>query len=279
MLSGTHTWSGTSSLGIPWEVHRGDAKETAKLLRPNSIDCVVTSPPYYWQRDYDVEGQLGQESSIQEYVSKLCDTLDAIRPSLKSTAVVFLNIGDTYYSAKGLPKGDDKKNRHRRMGLRAVDASGLGVPRKTAIGIPWRVALELINRKWILRSPIVWHRASAIPEPTAKDRPWRTYEHIFMFTSTQRYWFDREKLGGDEDVWVIPPQRLDRSKYRHSAPFPDALAERCIEVGAPEKGVVLDPFVGSGTSQLAASRLGRASIGIELNPEFCKMAVERLEAI
>lgn len=277
MLHGTHTWSGTAQNGASWEVHRGDSLQIAASLRDSSIDCLVTSPPYYWQRDYQVAGQLGLESAIDTYVDSLCNILDRIKPKLKSTGVIFLNLGDTYYSAKGLPRGNDPKSQHRRMGLRAVDASGLGVPRKTAIGIPWRVALELVSRNWILRSPIVWHRTSALPEPTAKDRPWRTYEHVFLLSKSPRYWFDRSALGGEEDVWKIPIGRIDSAKYKHSAPFPDALAERCIKLGCPKGGTVLDPFVGSGTTQVVAAKLERHSIGIELNSEFCRMTVERLE--
>lgn len=279
MLHGTHTWSGTTEAGASWEVHRGDTLNVAGELKDSSVDCVVTSPPYYWQRDYDVSGQLGLEPTIDAYVDRLCNIFDALRPKLRPTGVVFINLGDTYYSAKGLPRGNDPKSQHRRLGLRAVDASGLGVPRKTAIGIPWRVALEMVHRGWILRSPIVWHRAASIPEPTARDRPWRTYEHVFLLSKSPRYWFDRKALDGEEDVWRIPIQRTDSAKYKHSAPFPDALADRCIRLGCPDGGMVLDPFVGSGTTQIAASKLARNSIGIDLNPDFCRMTVERLEAM
>jgi hypothetical protein len=119
---------------------------------------VVTSPPYYWQRDYKVVGQIGQEKTIHGFVMNVADIMEEVNRVLKTDGLLFLNMGDTYYSAKGQPKGTDKKSSARRFGLRAVDASGLGVPRKTIIGIPWRVALEMIARGWILRSPIVWTR-------------------------------------------------------------------------------------------------------------------------
>src|SRR5207244_13554109 len=126
------------------------------------------------------EGQLGNEPKIDAYVSNLADAMDGVKRVLRSDGLLFLNLGDTYYSAKGQPTGVDRKNGARRFGLRAVDASALGVPRKTIIGIPWRVALEMITRGWTLRSPIVWQRNGSIPEPTARDRPWRTYEMVFI---------------------------------------------------------------------------------------------------
>ena len=121
----------------------------------------MTSPPYFWQRDYEVDGQIGKEKTVLEYAGAIADTMDAARRVLRDDGVVFLNLGDTYYSAKGQPKGRDPKTRARCFGLRAVDASGMGMPRKTAIGIPWRVALEMISRKWVLRAPIVWRREGA----------------------------------------------------------------------------------------------------------------------
>lgn len=276
---GLHKWAGTTQRGANWEVHRGDALAVLRTLPNDHFDCVVTSPPYYWQRDYKVEGQIGLEKTIDEYVRSICAVIDGMRAKLKDTGVVFLNLGDTYYSAKGLPRGKDPKSRHRRFGLRAVDASGLGVPRKTTIGIPWRVALELIHRKWVLRAPIIWLREGSMPEPTAKDRPWRTYEHVFMFSKSPNYWFDRKELRGEEDVWRIRAHKMKDKQHNHSAPFPEALAERCIRVGCPESGTVLDPFVGSGTSQIVAARLNRHSVGIDLSPDFCKMAVTRLDRL
>src|SRR5207253_2456628 len=112
---------------------------------------------------------------------------------------IFLNLGDTYYSGKGRPHGTDAKHRSRRMTkLRAVDGPGLGLPKKSLIGIPWRVALALQADGWTLRSAIIWARQSAVPEPTAKDRPWRSYEHVFLLTKSRFYYFDRDGLGEDE---------------------------------------------------------------------------------
>jgi DNA modification methylase len=238
----------------------------------------VTSPPYYWQRDYKVLGQIGQEKTIDGFVKNIADTMDEVRRVLAPHGVLFLNLGDTYYSAKGQPKGADKKSSARRFGLRAVDASGLGVPRKTIIGIPWRVALEMVARGWILRSPIVWTRKGAIPEPTAKDRPWRTYEMIFMFSKSPRYYFSRNALHGNEDIWTISARRRSNGGL-HSAAYPEQLVERCLSVGCPEGGRVLDPFAGSGTTLRVALRSKREAVGIDLSEQFCDFMVSELRAL
>ncbi len=259
-----------------WKIYCGDAREVIKDSMPDeSVDCIITSPPYYSQRDYQVDGQIGLESTIDEYVGKLVGVFREARRSLKSDGLLFLNIGDTYYSAKGLPKGDDKKHRARRFGLRPVDGPGLGLPRKSLIGIPWRVALALQSDGWTLRSSVIWMRDGAMPEPTAKDRPWRTYENVFIFSKSPKYYFNRDALEGDEDVWRISarPRREDRV---HVAPFPDALVERCIATGGREDAVILDPFLGSGTTARVAVSMGRKAIGIDLNPDYCKHAIARL---
>ena len=209
-----------SRSGRSWTLIEGDCREQLSLLEPESVDCVVTSPPYYWQRDYEVDGQIGMEASIQGFVDNIAGSMDSLRAALKPTGTVFLNLGDTYYNAKGRPHGEDAKHKSRRMSmLRAVDGPGLGLPRKSLIGIPWRVALAMQMQGWTLRSDIIWMRKSSIPEPTAKDRPWRKYEHIFMFTKATKYYFDRSALKGEEDVWFIEPERNSMARGTHFAPY------------------------------------------------------------
>jgi DNA modification methylase len=262
-----------------WTLHNGDCRDVLPRLAVNSVDCVITSPPYFWQRDYDVEGQLGMEPTIDGFVSNLVDTLAKLRHVLKPIGTVFLNLGDTYYSAKGRPHGVDDKHRSRRMStLRAVDGPGLGLPPKSLIGIPWRVALAIQEDGWILRSAIVWVRNTSIPEPTARDRPWRKYEHIFLFTKNSRYHFDRKGLLGEEDVWQIEPERNSLARGTHYAPFPRALVRRCISVGCPDGGTVLDPFVGGGTTMSVALEMHRHAVGIELNQDFCRHVASVLRA-
>jgi site-specific DNA-methyltransferase (adenine-specific) len=278
IIHGVERWEGHTKNGLAWEVRRGDAKAVLQGVEANRFACVVTSPPYYSQRDYHVEGQIGLEKTIKEYVDRLVETFEEIRRVMRPNGSLFLNLGDTYYSGKGMPKGNDRKNGARRFGLRPVDASGLGVPRKTSIGIPWRVALAMIEKGWTLRSPIVWLREGAIPEPTAHDRPWRTYEMIFLFTKSPKYYFDRKKLEGEEDVWRIS-KRPRHSKGVHSAAFPDELVEKCLRVGCAEGGEVLDPFAGSGTVPRVALQLGHSTFSIDLSERFCEHMVKGIGAL
>lgn len=274
-LHGILRWAGQTQQGLPWEVLRGDALQALRSLATGRFQCVVTSPPYYSQRDYQVAGQIGLEKTIAEYVARLVKTLREVKRVLASDGCLFLNLGDTYYSGKGQPKGADRKNGARRFGLRAVDASGLGVPRKTTIGIPWRVALAMIDEGWTLRCPIVWCRGGTPPEPTAHDRPWRTYEMVFLFSKEPRYHFRRDALDHEEDIWRIS-KRPKHSRGVHSAAFPDELVQKCLAVGCPPDGEVLDPFAGSGTVLRVALASGRPAVGIDLNERFCKHMVHSI---
>lgn len=260
---------------VPWKVIQADALDGLRSLDDRSVDCIVTSPPYYWQRDYGYEGQIGHEATIEGFVQSLRDVFSEARRVLKTSGTFFLNIGDTYYSAKGKPHGQDLKNAGRQMArkkLRAVDGPGLGLPRKSLIGIPWRVALALQQDGWTLRSDIIWDRPGSLGEPTAKDRPWRRYEHIFMFSRSPRYYFDRSGLSGSEDIWSFPA-RPD-NPHAHFAPYPRELVQRCLSIGCPPGGTVLDPFVGSGTTMVAALESGHSAIGIDLSPDYCAHVIK-----
>ena len=257
------------------------AKEGLDLIEDKSIDCVVTSPPYFWLRDYKVDGQIGLEESVDGYVASIKEVMEKVRNKLRPDGVLFLNLGDTYYSGKGEPHGADKKSSKRRFGLRAVDKSGglgIGLQRKSVIGIPWRVALAMCLDNWTLRAPIIWHRENCLPEPTAKDRPSRSYEFVFMFVKSRKYHFNKKNLPNDnwaQDVWNIAPTR-NSNGAADTAPFPEELVERCLAIGCKPGGTVLDPFVGSGTTVRVSTRLAHPAIGIELNHDFCEYAVKCL---
>lgn len=264
--------------GADWKVINADVIAGLNLLDDESVNCIVTSPPYYWQRDYGVEGQIGHEDTIDGFIEALANTFDAAKRILRADGVLFLNLGDTYYSAKGRPHGRDTKHKGRQMArkkLRAVDGPGLGLPRKSLIGIPWRAALALQERGWTLRSAAIWQRPGSLGEPTAKDRPWRTYEHVFIFSKNPRYWFNRDGLNGDEDIWKIVAR--PENPGSHFAPYPRELVDRCLACGCPPGGTVLDPFVGSGTTMLQALRRGSPAIGIDLNREYCEFIEHRIE--
>jgi DNA modification methylase len=268
---------GHTESGVPWKIIHADVRNGLGMLAANSVKCVVTSPPYYWQRDYEVSGQIGHEGTIRGYVDVLADVFRGLKRVLADDGIVFLNLGDTYYSAKGRPHGRDDKHNGRQMmrrQLRAVDGPGLGLPRKSLIGIPWRVAIALQDQGWTLRSDVVWQRPGSLPEPTAHDRPWRTYEHVFIFTKGPYYYFDRRGLNGEEDIWrmVARPE----NPGAHFAPYPRELVEKCLACGCPEGGTVLDPFVGSGTTMLSALRQGFPAIGIDIKQEYCDFIVGRI---
>jgi DNA modification methylase len=271
-------WKGTTSRQIPWHVYKGDARDVLSCLSENTFDCVVTSPPYFWLRDYQVEGQIGLENSVDDYVKAIKAVMEEVYRVLKPTGVLFLNVGDTYYSGKGKAHGVDKKSKKRRFGLRAVDKSGglgIGLKPKTVIGVPWRVAIAMSESQWILRSPIIWHRQYNLPE-SVRDRPRRSYEYIFMFTKQRKYFFNRQPLleTSEEDMWSIPT-RPETSELS-TAPFPDELVQRCLDIGCPPGGSVLDPFAGSGTTLRVALCSDRPTTGIDLNFDFCLYIVKKL---
>ena len=279
MPSGVHIWEGTMN-NKEWKLLCGNSADALQEIPDESIHCIVTSPPYYSLRDYGVAGQIGLEDTIAQYVNSICDVMDQAYRVLRKDGVLFLNLGDTYYSGKGMSHGQDQKSQKRRFGLRPVDKSGglgINLTRKSIIGVPWRVAIEMAGRGWILRSPIIWHRDKALPE-SVQDRPRRSYEYLFMFAKDRKYYFNREPLIEkqiDEDVWTIVP-RPSGSEI-NTAPYPDELVERCLLIGCPEGGCVLDPFVGSGTTMNVALKSGRSAVGIDISPDFCQYILTHLE--
>jgi len=276
-------WTGATDNGLTWNVYCGDAKDVLSKFHDASFNCVVTSPPYYWLRDYGVKNQIGQEETVQEYVDAIVDVMIQVYRVLKNDGLLFLNLGDTYYSGKGQSQGIDPKSNKRRFGLRAVDKSGgvgIGIKPKSVIGVPWRVALEMANNAWVHRSTIIWHRSAALPE-AVKDRPRRSYEYVFMFAKNRKYYFNREAIKDvklEEDVWSISA-RPKLTNGLDTAPFPDELVQRCLDLGCLPTGSVLDPFAGGGTTLRVALASGRHATGIDLNPEFCKFMVTQMRTM
>lgn len=258
----------TGSCGHFAGLLHGDSATMLKSLPSNVFNLAVTSPPYFWVRDYGYDGQLGHEGSVDAYIDSLMDVFDEVKRTLHPEGIFFLNIGDTYYSGNGQPHGSDPKCSSRnflRTKVRPVDVSGWDIPKKSMIGIPWKVAFAMQERGWTLRSSIIWNRGNAFVEPTARDRPYRQYEFVFMFSKSRFYSFDRSKLV-EEDVWNIPIERNRRSG--HNAAFPSELVRRCIEVASPPNGHVLDPFVGSGTTILTALQNHRNVVGIDMGADY-----------
>jgi DNA modification methylase len=283
VVAGHQNWHGRTIQGVEWDVYVGDAYKVLPALEDEFFNCVVTSPPYYNLRDYGVAGQIGLEETVHEYVNAITRVMDQVYRVLKRDGVLFLNIGDTYYSGKGKSHGKDRKSKKRRFGLRPVDKSGgvgIGIRPKSIIGIPWCVAIEMSSRGWILRSPIIWLREGRLNEAVI-DRPRRSYEYVFMFVKNRRYFFNRQPLIDqkvEEDMWTIVA-RPKPTNGVDTAPFPDQLVERCLEIGCPEGGTVLDPFAGAGTTLRVAALSGRPATGIDLNPSFCEYMIGELRKL
>ena len=292
---------------------QGDALTRLKELPSESVDCCITSPPYFGLRDYGVEGQIGLEESPEAYVSKLVEVFREVRRVLKKEGTLWLNIGDSYASnwpcnrrnvigTGSLPNGK-REARPPRMGD--------GLKDKDLIGIPWMVAFALRADGWYLRSDIIWHKPNCMPE-SCRDRPTKSHEYIFLLSKSQKYYYDSDsikepaittenrsgkgKYDGDGSMKAraltgSDPNPLGRNKRTvwtvatkpfaeaHFATFPEKLIEPCIKAGCPEGGICLDPFFGAGTTGLVAKKLGRCFIGIELNPEYCEIARKRIAAV
>ena len=279
-IEGRNKWTGKTLFGTTWAIYHGSALDVLKKMPGKTVNCVITSPPYYWLRDYGVEGQIGMESSVSDYINTLTEIMGEVGRVLRDDGVAFFNIGDTFYSGKGKSHGQDEKSKKRRFGLRAVDKSGgmgIGLQRKSLIGIPWRLATSFMESGWVLRSAIIWHRVNRLPE-YVRDRPGRSYEYVFLLAQSRKYYFNKKGLVDkriEEDMWTISAQPKHAGGL-DTAPFPAELVERCLEAGCPRNGVVLDPFVGSGTTVRVANAMQVSGIGIDLNRDFCEHAVKSL---
>jgi DNA modification methylase len=303
------------------KIYNMDCLKGLKQLDDNSINCCVTSPPYWGLRDYGVEGQFGLESTPEEYVAKMVEVFREVKRVLRKDGTLWLNLGDSYAgSGKGawsnkevqketyVPDKDSPQCK-----LKKVPQ---GLKPKDLVGIPWMVAFALRADGWYLRSDIVWHKPNAMPE-SVTDRPTKAHEYIFLLSKSPKYYYDAEaikeplarpeellrktpavfggqnkhdgygtrKYSGNEyvgnytgrnkrSVWTVSTKPFPEA---HFAVFPPTLIEPCILAGCPAGGVVLDPFMGSGTTGMVAAMYQRNFIGFELNPEYCKMAEKRIE--
>lgn len=191
-------------------LHHGDALTVLRDLPDASVDCCVTSPPYFGLRDYGVEGQHGAESSPAEYVERMRALFTEVRRVLADDGTLWLNLGDSYYSGRGASTGVDEKNPARRFGVRAVDKGGVDWAKpKNLLGIPWRVAFALQDDGWILRNSIIWHKPNAMPE-SVTDRLSTRHENVFLLSKSKRYWFDLDPIREEQSpVSIARAQRAD----------------------------------------------------------------------
>ena len=259
----------------------GDAKQSLRLLPDETVQTVVTSPPYWSLRDYEVADQTGRDDSLQDYLADIVAAFDELKRVLRNDGTVWLNAGDVYTSGNRRYRAPDKKNRARAMHVRPPTPRGLKP--KDLIGVPWRLAFLLQEAGWWIRSEVVWHKPNAHPESVG-DRPTKAHETVFLLSKSQNYYYDVDAVRGPNGrrlrtVWDIPTEPVKRQIGHaddHPAMMPMTLARRCVAITSREDSVILDPYAGSGTTLLAAHGLGRRWIGIELNSGFVDLIERRL---
>ena len=372
------------------KIIQGDTLKVLKTLPDEIINCCVTSPPYWSLRDYGVEGQLGLEKTFEEYINKLCNIFDEVKRVLRKDGTIWVNLGDSYNGNKiGNTNGTYKNRIDKSKSWANSDSfkkAEQDIPAKSLCLIPQRFAIEMVNRGWILRNTIIWHKPNCMPS-SAKDRFTVDFEYLYFFTKSKKYWFEQQlephkevsikarnpKLNqttniganrsavnvqmGDESsrfipeggrnkrtVWTITPKPF---KKAHFAVFPEALIETPIKAGCPryvckkcgkarekmykdidnrhwtdrqkatkkgmilnetgqrndlggsfetketqfigltdcgcnagfEGGIVLDPFMGAGTTAVVAKKQGKQYIGIEIKQEYINIANKRIRKI
>lgn len=259
----------------------GDSRELLPSISSKSVQCCVTSPPYWGLRDYDHPAQIGAESSPDLYVQNLVEVFREVRRVLREDGTLWLNVGDGYARNGGTGNcgpnavvGNTKRLIQRRN---CKVPACWGLKDRDLIGLPWRVAFALQADGWILRSKITWVKKTAMPE-SVKNRPTNATEDIFLFSKSPTYFYDpdgvREETGANlRNYWILGP---DANGNGHPATFPRELARRCILLGSRSGDVVLDPFGGSGTTGIVARQLGRQSILIEINSDYSTICEERI---
>lgn len=195
----------------------GDNRATLRALPANSVNCCVTSPPYYGLRDYNVLGQIGQEASVEEYIAEIVAVFREIHRILKDDGVAWLNLGDTY--ARNPKKGRSGTPNGRNLPQQGYPGGAgvpLGLKEKDIIGIPWRVAFALQADGWYLRQDIIWHKPNPMPEPT-KDRFVKSHEYIFLLTKSPRYYFDYLAVREDATCFRLPGRGMTDTKATYGA--------------------------------------------------------------
>ncbi|MBI5190267.1 MAG: site-specific DNA-methyltransferase [Nitrospirae bacterium] len=261
----------------------GDALDVLRRLPEESIQCCVTSPPYWGLRDYGIGEQIGAENELSDYIENLRRIFSEVYRVLRPDGTLWLNLGDSYTSGNRTWRDNDKKNSARGMKYRPPTPAGLKP--KDLIGVPWRVAFALQKDGWYLRSDIIWNKPNCQPE-SVKDRPTQAHEYIFLMSKSEKYHYDNLAIqeptknnGGLRNrrtVWSINTEPFPDA---HFATFPPDLIRPCILAGSRPGDAVLDPFFGSGTVGYVCNELGRKFIGIEINSEYVRIAVNRLKKL
>jgi DNA modification methylase len=289
----------------------GDCRTTMKrwVEEGVKVQTCVTSPPYFGLRDYGHDGQIGLESEVDDYVRNLVDVFALVRNLLCEDGTLWLNLGDSYSgSGKGPSKSLNGEQHHLEGKHSKIVPDGLKP--KDLIGIPWRVAFALQADGWYLRQDIIWHKPNPMPE-SVQDRCTKNHEYIFLMSKKPKYYFDNEAIkepvkqdwgtrdrsdgkyhnegsglqphsgleksydmANKRSVWTVTTKPFHGA---HFAVFPPDLIEPCVLAGSRPKDIVLDPFMGSGTTAAVAQRLNRLYLGCELNTDYEALQKERLK--
>ena len=291
----------------------GDCRETLKQFDEKARVC-VTSPPYYGLRDYGGENnQIGMEQTPEDYVDEMVKVFRLVRDNLTDDGTLWLNIGDSYYNYRSdgnYPKQTVSKTRQDLPTKTPVRANKLeGYKSKDLIGIPWMLAFALRKDGWYLRQDIIWHKPNPMPE-SVKDRCTKAHEYIFLLSKNKNYyynneaikepvkqdWGTRDRTNGkyhNEGTGLQPHSGLTKSytkknkrsvwsvtkkpyKGAHFATFPPELIEPCIKAGSEVGDIILDPFMGSGTTAMVSKMLDRYYIGCELSEDYGNLIQERV---
>ena len=291
------------------KIEFGDCRETMRKWASEGVKAqtCVTSPPYYGLRDYGHEGQIGLEETPEQYISAMVEVFRCVWDVLEDDGTLWLNIGDSYAG------NNSRASNNGRAGFgnareKVVNRTGEGLKIKDLIGIPWMLAFALRADGWYLRQDIIWHKPNPMPE-SVQDRCTKGHEYIFLMSKSQKYYYDHEaikepvkedwgtrdrangkyhnegtglqphsgleksyEMANKRSVWSVPVKPYTGA---HFAVFPSELIEPCILAGAPVGGIVLDPFMGSGTTAQVSQDLGRQYIGCELNPAYEKLQKKR----
>lgn len=266
----------------------GDCKDIVRLLPDESVDVCITSPPYWQQRDYGYDGQIGLEESLADYLKNLVNFFDNVKRVLKKDGTLWVNIGDCFNENSG-GYFDSEKNDAPAIGKYRIKTEKYQeeYPRRSLLMIPQRFAIRMIDEKqWTCRNHIIWRKRIVQPT-TAKNRFTIDYEPFFMFSKDRYYHFDKEKVKyiSSDDIFQDPKERRSvwdlstehKGNVDHAAPFPEELIEIPIDACCRTGGLILDPFMGSGTTALVARKKGYSFFGGDKGKDICLKAEKRLE--
>ena len=285
----------------------GDVRERLKELSDQSVNCCVTSPPYWGLRDYGNDDQIGLEQNPNDFINELVAVFREVRRVLRDDGTLWVNMGDSYSgSGKGTAGNLGSIHNERHLEDKTGGLIPKGTKPKDLIGIPWMLAFALRADGWYLRQDIIWNKPNPMPE-SVTDRCTKSHEYIFLLSKSRQYYYDIDaikepaKYAGDNrgsrgdarrgtsmnsvsgttrefrnkrSVWTVTTKPF---RGAHFATFPPDLIEPCILAGCPKGGTVLDPFYGAGTTGLVAQRNDRSWSGCELNEEYAAIAKQRIE--